>query len=85
MFIRRSVAVAGAMAIALVAPTAARASSPTASCLGQQLSTFGPAYGAELGAAVSSEARHPGTIGVVRLGDWTSAAARADRNACPTD
>jgi hypothetical protein len=72
--------------IAVLATAApAQASSPTASCIGQQLSTYGPAYGAELGAAVSFEARNPEVLGTSNLGGWTSVAARSPRNACPVD
>lgn len=59
--------------------------SPTASCIGQQLSVLGPAYGAELGAAVSFEARNPEVLGVQQLGGWTSQTAQADRAACPVE
>jgi hypothetical protein len=85
MFIRRSIIGAAVAAFTLAAPMPANANSPTASCIGQQLSTYGPTYGAELGAAVSYEARHPESIGVERLGDWTSTAARSARTACPVD
>jgi len=69
--------------LALAAP--AQASSPTASCIGQQVSTYGPAYGAELGAAVSYEAQNPDVLGTSNLGGWTSVAARAQRDACPVE
>ena len=63
----------------------AEASSPASSCIGQQVSTLGPAYGAELGAAVSFEARNPEVLGVSHLGSWASSTARADRAACPVE
>jgi len=68
---------------ALAAP--AEASSPTASCIGQQLSVYGPSYGAELGAAVSFEARNPSVLGTSNLGGWVDVAARTPRDACPVD
>ena len=81
---RRWIVGVGTVAVlAMAAP--AQASTPTASCIGQQLSTFGPAYGADLGAAVSYEARNPSVIGVANLGGWTSVAARSPRGACPVD
>lgn len=46
------------------------------SCIGQQLSVYGPAFGADLGAAVSCEARHPEVFGTPNLGD-----GRASRRA----
>ena len=76
----------GVGAVAMVAMAApVQASSPTASCIGQQLSVYGPMFGADLGAAVSFEARHPEVLGTPNLGGWTSVAARAPRNACPVD
>jgi len=69
--------------LALAAP--AEASSPTASCIGQQLSVYGPSYGAELGAAVSFEARNPSVLGTSNLGGWVDVAARSPRDACPVD
>jgi len=69
--------------LALAAP--AEASSPTASCIGQQLSVYGPSYGSELGAAVSFEARNPSVLGTSNLGGWVSVAARSPRDACPVD
>jgi hypothetical protein len=75
------VGVASILAVA----TPAEASSPTASCIGQQLSVYGPTYGADLGAAVSYEARNPQVLGTSNLGGWTSGAARAPRDACPVD
>lgn len=72
-------------AVALALPLPARASASSASCVGQQLSVLGPAYGAELGAAVSLEARNPEVLGVQHLGDWTSQAAQADRTDCPIE
>ena len=81
---RRWIVGIGAMAVlAMAAP--AQASSPTASCIGQQLSVYGPTYGAELGAAVSFEARNPSVLGTSNLGGWTSVAARSPRDACPVD
>ena len=71
----------GAVA-ALAMPVPAQASAPAASCVGQQQSVLGPAYGAQLGAAVSYEARNPGVLGVPHLGEWTSGTAQADRAAC---
>ena len=82
--IRRSIVTAGIVA-AVMLPGTALASSPGASCIGQQLSVYGPAYGAALGAQVAYEARDPGSIGVSRLGEWVSWAARSDRTACPVD
>lgn len=73
--------IAGSLAVA--AP--AQASSPTASCIGQQLSVYGPTYGVLLGQAVSYEARNPQVIGVDRLGQWVSGAALSDRPDCPVD
>jgi hypothetical protein len=67
----------------LAAP--AQASSSTASCIGQQLSVYGPAFGADLGAAVAYEARNPEVLGTSNLGGWTNVAARSPRNACPVD
>ena len=84
MNIRRWIVGFGALG-ALWLPFPAQASTPAASCIGQQLSVLGPAYGAELGAAVSSEARHPGILGVQHLGDWASATAQADRTDCPVE
>jgi len=81
---RRWIVGIGAVA-ALVLPVPAQASSPTASCIGQQLSAYGPAFGADLGAAVSHEARNPEVLGTSNLGGWTNVAARADRDACPVD
>jgi hypothetical protein len=69
--------------LAMGAP--AQASSPTASCIGQQLSVYGPAFGADLGAAVSYEARIPEVLGTSNLGGWTNVAARSPRNTCPVD
>lgn len=69
--------------LAMAAP--AEASSSTASCLGQQLSVYGPTYGAGLDAAVSFEAQNPSVLGTSNLGGWTSVAARSPRNACPVD
>jgi hypothetical protein len=81
---RRWIVVLGVMAVlALAAP--AQASSPTASCIGQQLSTYGPAFGPDLGAAVSYEARNPEVLGTDNLGGWVNVAARSPRNACPVD
>jgi len=81
---RRWIVGVGAIAVlAMAAP--AEASSPTASCIGQQLSTYGPAYGAELGAAVSFEARNPSVLGTSNLGGWVDVAARSPRDACPVD
>ena len=81
---RRWIVGIGTVAVlAMAAP--AQASSPTASCIGQQLSTFGPAYGADLGAAVSYEARNPSVLETSNLGGWTSVAARSPRDACPVD
>ena len=61
---RRWIVGIGTLAVlAMAAP--AQASSPTASCIGQQLSVYGPAFGADLGAAVSSEARNPEVLGHV--------------------
>jgi hypothetical protein len=71
--------------VALAAPTAAHASSAPASCVGQQVSALGPAYGAELGAAVSFEARHPEVLGATNLGGWASYAATSDPTACPAE
>ena len=84
MRIRRWIVGAGAVAVvAMAAP--AQANSPTASCIGQQLSVSGPAFGADLGVAVSYEARHPEVLGTPNLGGWTNVAARAPRNGCPVD
>ena len=84
MQVRRWIVGVGTVAlIAMAAP--AQASSPTASCIGQQLSVYGPAFGADLGAAVSYEARHPEVLGTPNLGGWTNVAARSPRNACPVD
>ena len=81
---RRWIVGIGTLAVlAMAAP--AQASSPTASCIGQQLSVYGPAFGADLGAAVSSEARNPEVLGTSNLGGWTSVAARSPRDACPVD
>lgn len=81
---RRWIVGSGTLAVlAMAAPV--QASSPTASCIGQQLSTYDPAYGADLGAAVSFEARNPSVLGTSNLGGWTSVAARSPRNACPVD
>jgi len=84
MRLRRIIIVIGAL-VALGLPVPAYASSPTASCIGQQLSAFGPAFGADLGAAVSYEARNPEVLGTSNLGGWTNVAARAERDACPVD
>jgi hypothetical protein len=84
MTVRRWI-VAGGVASILAAAAPAQASSPTGSCIGQQLSVYGPTYGAELGAAVSYEARNPQILGTSNLGGWTSVAARAPRDACPVD
>jgi len=81
----RTMIVAGGLVTALAGAAPALASSPTASCLGQQLSVYGPTYGAELGHAVAFEARNPAVIGVDRLGEWVSGAALSDRTACPVD
>lgn len=81
---RRWIVGIGALA-ALASPAPVLASSPTASCIGQQLSVYGPSYGAELGAAVSYEARNPEVLGTTNLGGWTNVAARAARDACPVD
>jgi len=76
----------GIAAIASLAlPVPAQASSPTASCIGQQLSVYGPTYGAELGEAVSYEARNPVVLGSSNLGGWVNVAARSPRDACPVD
>lgn len=81
---RRWIVGIGTVAVlAMAAP--AQASSSTASCIGQQLSSYGPAYGAELGAAVSFEARNPSVLGTSNLGRWTNVAARSPRDACPVD
>lgn len=81
---RRSIVGIGTLAVlAMAAPV--RASSPSVSCIGQQLSVYGPAYGSELGAAVSFEARNPSVLGTSNLGGWTSVAARSPRDACPVD
>jgi hypothetical protein len=74
----------GAVA-ALALPVPAQASSPTASCIGQQLSVYGPTFGADLGGAVSYEARNPDVLGTSNLGGWTNVAARSARDACPVD
>lgn len=84
MKMRRWIVGIGAVA-ALAPPAPAQASWPTASCIGQQLSVYGPAFGADLGAAVSYEARNPEVLGTSNLGGWTSVAARAPRDACPVD
>lgn len=81
---RRWIIGIGAVA-AVVLPIPAQASSPTASCIGQQLSVFGPAYGAQLGAAVSYEARNPEVLGASNLGGWTSVAAQSPLDSCPVD
>ena len=81
---RRWVVGMGAAAV-LATAAPAHASSPTASCIGQQLSVYGPAYGADLGAAVSYEARNPSVLGASNLGGWASVAARSPRDACPVD
>jgi len=77
------VGVGAVTVVAMAAP--AQASSPAASCIGQQLSVYGPMFGVDLGAAVSFEARQPEVLGTPNLGGWTSVAARAPRNACPVD
>jgi hypothetical protein len=77
------VGLGGIAVLAMTAP--AGASSPTASCIGQQLSVYGPAYGSELGSAVSFEARNPGVLGTANLGGWTNVAARSPRDTCPVD
>jgi hypothetical protein len=78
--------IVGIGTVAVLASAApARASSPAASCIGQQLSVYGPSFGADLGAAVSFEARDPGVLGTSNLGGWTSAAARSARDACPVE
>jgi len=81
---RRWIVGIGALA-ALALPVPAQASAPAASCIGQQLSMLGPAYGAELGAAVSFEARNPEVLRVQHLGGWTSQTALADRGVCPVE
>jgi hypothetical protein len=70
---------------AVASPVPRQASSPAASCIGQQLSVYGPAFGADLGAAVSYEARNPEVLGTSNLGGWTNVAARSARGACPVD
>ena len=85
MMARRWIVGIGVMAmLAMAAP--AQASSSTASCVGQQLSTYGPANGAELGAAVSFEARNPSVLGVVE--PWRAGPTLrrgSPRDACPVD
>jgi len=73
------------MVLTLALPAPAHASAPTASCIGQQLSVYGPTYGADLGAAVSYEARNPEVLGTSNLGGWVDVAARSPRDACPVD
>ena len=84
MPLRRWIIGIGAVAVVAL-PAPAQASSPTASCIGQQLSVYGPAFGADLGAAVSFEARNPEVLGTTNLGGWTNVAARSARDACPVD
>lgn len=84
MKLRRWIIGIGAVA-AVALPVPAQASAKAASCIGQQLSVLGPTFGAELGAAVSFEARNPEVLGVQHLGAWTSQTARADRSACPVE
>jgi hypothetical protein len=84
MRIRRWIIGFGALAMVAL-PVPVQASSPTASCVGQQLSVYGTTYGAELGAAVSYEARNPDVLGTSNLGGWVNVAARSPRDACPVD
>jgi hypothetical protein len=84
MHTRRWIVGLGTVAVlAMAAP--AQASTPTASCIGQQLSVYGPTFGADLGAAVSFEARNPSVLGTSNLGGWVSVAARSPQDACPVD
>ncbi|MEX0985116.1 MAG: hypothetical protein WD096_08705 [Actinomycetota bacterium] len=82
---RKMIATA-ALGLVIAGAVPAQASSGAASCIGQALSTFGPAYGAALGAQIAYEAHNAGTIfGTRNLGAAVGAIAQADRAACPEE
>jgi hypothetical protein len=76
-------------ALAIAAPIAiaspAAAASTGASCVGQALSAFGPAFGSDLGHQIAFEAQNPETVGGATLGAVVSFVAQADRSACPQE
>ena len=74
------------VAFVMAAPTgAAKAATPHASCPGQELSALGPVLGADLGAFISFEARHPELEGRPSFGAEVSEFAHADRAECPEE
>ena len=80
----RASIVVGLSALATSA-TPAMAVSPQASCVGQALSMYGPAFGRDLGQQISFEARNPETIGAPTFGAGVSFVAHADRTGCPEE
>jgi hypothetical protein len=81
----RSWIVAAAMSFALGTSVPAFAASPSASCVGQEISVFARALGADLGAAIAFEARHPELEGLRNLGEEFRFFAHGDRQDCPTE
>jgi hypothetical protein len=77
---------AAAFVVGIGGSQPALAASPSASCVGQALSVYGPAFGADIGAQISLEARDPEAfLGTANLGRWTAGFAQADRAACPEE
>jgi hypothetical protein len=77
---------AAALTVVIGGSAPAHAASPGASCVGQALSVYGPAFGADLGEQISLEARDPEAfLGTVNLGAWTAGFAQADRADCPEE
>jgi hypothetical protein len=71
--------------VTAVAASPVNAASPNASCPGEELSVLGPALGAQLGAAISFEARNPELEGRKSFGEEVRSLAHADRAACPEE
>jgi hypothetical protein len=82
---RRSWIVAMGIVALMGVAAPAHASAPTASCIGQELSELGPALGADLGAAISFEARNPELEGRRNFGEEVSTGATSDTTACPQE
>ena len=72
-------------AVVLGSPLAADAAAPAASCVGQALSVFGPAFGSSLGQQVAFEAQHPEVLGAPNLGAAVAGLTQADRADCPEE
>jgi hypothetical protein len=53
--------------------------------VGQEISVFARALGADLGAAIAFEARHPELEGLRNLGEEFRFFAHGDRQDCPTE